>query len=95
MYHPDGAVVALNVEARGERVDLPAGAYHRVDLYEPALEPPRPDPLPNDEAQPTLTSARWWAEELARAREAGHTARADAILYSLIALLYRLEGVTP
>lgn len=58
-------------------------------------------PLPEDEtatdAATLADKVRWWMEEYARQLEAGNTARASAILYSLInldrGLLYRLENV--
>jgi hypothetical protein len=56
-------------------------------------------PLPEDEtatdAATLADKVRWWMEEYARQLETGNTARALAILYSLIkldgGLLYRLE----
>jgi hypothetical protein len=58
-------------------------------------------PLPEDEiatdAATLADKVRWWMEEYARQIEAGSTARATAILYSLIkldgGLLYRLERI--
>ena len=55
---------------------------------------PKPEglaPLPNDEPAATAEKARWWLEECARQFEAGAVERAQAILYSLIALAYRME----
>lgn len=55
---------------------------------------PKPEglaPLPNDEPAATAEKVRWWLEECARQFEAGAAERGQAILYSLIALAYRLE----
>jgi len=49
------------------------------------------EPLPNDEPAATAEKVRWWLEECARQFEAKDAERAKAILYSLIALAYRLE----
>lgn len=63
--------------------------------------PPPPEDLSLPEDEPVATPAvladkvRWWMEESVRQDEAGNTARATAIRYSLIklsgGLLYRLE----
>lgn len=54
------------------------------------------DPLPEIEtatdARTLAQKCRWWYEEETRMREAGNTARADAIHLSLTKLLYRLEN---
>ncbi|GAH70199.1 unnamed protein product, partial [marine sediment metagenome] len=72
----------------------------RAQGYQWRTRPPDPDPivpepLPNDEtATDAVTLAektRWWLEELIRQIEAGHEARARAIRYSLVDLMYRLE----
>jgi len=55
-----------------------------------ALFAPR-EPLPNDEPAATAEKVRWWLEECARQFEGGAAERAEAILYSLVALAYRLE----
>ena len=55
---------------------------------------PKPEdlaPLPNDEPAATAEKVRWWLEECARQFEGKDAERARAILYSLIALAYRLE----
>ena len=65
-----------------------------------ALFEAQPLPLPAEEPLlPPATLAqkiRWWLEEYTRMVEAGDTARAEAIMYSMIALdgglLYRLEN---
>jgi len=56
-----------------------------------APKPEGPVSLPNDEPAATAEKARWWLEECARQFEAGAVERAQAILYSLIALAYRME----
>lgn len=57
--------------------------------------PPGLAHLPENEPEGTAAfladKVRWWLEEYARQREANNTARANAIMYSLIKLLYRLE----
>lgn len=61
--------------------------------------PPAPTPqregLPEDEtatdAHTLSQKVRWWFEEYTRQVETGATARATAIRYSLITLMYRLE----
>jgi hypothetical protein len=79
---------------RGHR-DVDATACPGKHLY-PLLNPVALEPLPEDEtAEDAATLAqkcRWWLEEYARQRETGHTARADAIMYSLVKLFYRLEN---
>jgi hypothetical protein len=39
VYWADGSIEAADVAVTGERLTLPAGCYHRVDLHELALEP--------------------------------------------------------
>ena len=55
---------------------------------------PKPEglaPLPHDAPAAPAEKVRWWLEECARQFEAGAAERGQAILYSLIALAYRLE----
>lgn len=87
-----GMICLTTVTAAGGRVALPGGTgYHRIELR-PAPEPPVVvrEALPEDEPAPTLFAVRKWLEEEARQREAGNTARADAIMYSNIKLAGRL-----
>ena len=62
----------------------------------PPVPPPATEPLPEHETATdmrTLTDkVRWWFEEYTRQVEAGNLARAEAIRYSLITLMYRLEN---
>lgn len=39
VYWADGSIEAAEAAVAGERLTLPPGRYHRVDLHEPALEP--------------------------------------------------------
>ena len=69
--------------------DVGATACPGDRLYA-ALFSPR-EPLPGDEPSATAEKVRWWLEECTRQFEADNAERARAILYSLIALAYRLE----
>jgi len=71
--------------------DVGATACPGDRLYA-ALLAPR-ESLPNDEPAATAEKVRWWLEECVRQFEAGAAERAQAILYSLVALAYRLEQV--
>ena len=83
-------ITGRQVTVVGHR-DVGATACPGDRLYA-ALFAPR-EPLPNDEPAATAEKLRWWLEECARQFEAHDAERTQAILYSLIALAYRLEQV--
>lgn len=100
VYYPDGGTQMVTAQVAGGKLGLPPAAtgltteYHRVDVDPTPQKPVEVrDPLPEDEPVATAEKARWWAEECKRQLEAGNDARAQAILDSLIAYLYRVEGV--